>query len=72
MAKRNRYRALEKLMTEVLLGDAFVFILFLLFCPDCFRKSHSYSVILIFVFILRYRITSFMKNIHLDSMKHII
>ena len=31
MAKRNRYRALEKLMTEVLLGDTFVFVLFLLF-----------------------------------------
>ena len=31
MAKRNRYRALEKLMTEVLLGDALVFVLFLLF-----------------------------------------
>lgn len=31
MAKKNRYRALEKLMTEVLLGDAVVFILFLIF-----------------------------------------
>ena len=31
MAKKNRYRALEKLMTEVLLGDALVFILFLIF-----------------------------------------
>ena len=31
MAKRNRYRALEKLMTEILLGDALVFILFLVF-----------------------------------------
>lgn len=31
MAKRNRYRALEKLMTEVLLGDALVFVLFLIF-----------------------------------------
>ncbi len=31
MAKRNRYRALEKLMTEILLGDALVFILFLIF-----------------------------------------
>lgn len=31
MAKRNRYRALEKLMTEILLGDVFVFILFLVF-----------------------------------------
>lgn len=31
MAKKNRYRALEKLMTEILLGDALVFILFLVF-----------------------------------------
>ena len=31
MAKRNRYRELEKLMTEILLGDALVFILFLVF-----------------------------------------
>ena len=31
MAKRNRYRALEKLMTEILLGDALGFILFLVF-----------------------------------------
>ena len=31
MAKRNRYRALENLMTEVLLGDALVFVLFLIF-----------------------------------------
>jgi len=31
VAKRNRYRALEKLMTEILLGDALVFILFLIF-----------------------------------------
>ena len=31
MAKRNRYRALEKLMTEILLGDVLVFILFLVF-----------------------------------------
>ena len=31
MAKRQRYRALEKLMTEILLGDALVFILFLIF-----------------------------------------
>ena len=31
MAKRNRYRALDKLMTEILLGDALVFILFLIF-----------------------------------------
>jgi len=31
VAKRNRYRALEKLMTEVLLGDALVFVLFLIF-----------------------------------------
>jgi len=31
VAKRNRYRALEKLMTEILLGDVLVFILFLVF-----------------------------------------
>ena len=31
MAKRNRYRALEKLMTEILLGDVLVFIHFLVF-----------------------------------------
>ena len=31
MGKKNRYRALEKLMTELLLGDALVFVLFLVF-----------------------------------------
>ena len=31
MAKRNRYRELENLMTKVILGDAAVFLLYLLF-----------------------------------------
>lgn len=31
MAKRNRYRELESLMTKVILADAAVFVLFLLF-----------------------------------------
>lgn len=30
MAKRNRYREMESLMTKILLGDALVFILYLL------------------------------------------
>ena len=31
MAKRNRYREMESLMTKVLVGDALVFVLYLLF-----------------------------------------
>ena len=31
MAKRNRYRELENLMTKVILGDAAIFILYLIF-----------------------------------------
>ena len=31
MAKRNRYREMESLMTKVILGDAAVFVLFLIF-----------------------------------------
>lgn len=31
MARRNRYREMESLMTKVLLGDALVFVLFLVF-----------------------------------------
>lgn len=31
VAKRNRYRELESLMTKVILGDAAVFVLFLIF-----------------------------------------
>ena len=31
MARRNRYREMESLMTKVLLGDLLVFILFLVF-----------------------------------------
>ena len=31
MAKRNRYRELESLMTKVILGDAAIFILYLIF-----------------------------------------
>ena len=31
MGKRNRYRELERLMTKILLGDALVFVLFLVF-----------------------------------------
>lgn len=31
MAKRNRYRAMESMMTKVLLGDAVIFILFMVF-----------------------------------------
>lgn len=30
MAKRNRYREMESLMTKIILGDALVFILYLL------------------------------------------
>ena len=31
MAKRNRYREMESLMTKVIVGDALVFVLYLLF-----------------------------------------
>ena len=31
MAKRNRYREMESLMTKVILADAFVFVLYLIF-----------------------------------------
>ncbi len=31
MAKRNRYREMESLMTKIILGDVLVFILFLVF-----------------------------------------
>ena len=31
MGKRNRYRELERLMARILLGDALVFVLFLVF-----------------------------------------
>lgn len=31
MAKRNRYREMESVMTKILLGDTLVFILFLIF-----------------------------------------
>ena len=31
MAKRNRYREMESLMTKVIVGDAVVFVLYLLF-----------------------------------------
>ena len=31
MARRNRYREMESLMTKVLLGDSLVFVLFLVF-----------------------------------------
>ena len=34
MAKRNRYREMESLMTKVIIGDAFVFILYLIFAAN--------------------------------------
>ena len=34
MGKRNRYRELERLMTRVLLADALVFVLFLVFSSN--------------------------------------
>ena len=34
MAKRNRYRELESLMTKVIIADAFVFILYLIFAAN--------------------------------------
>ena len=34
MAKRNRYRELESLMTKVIIGDAFIFILYLIFAAN--------------------------------------
>ena len=34
MAKRNRYREMESLMTKVIIADAFVFILYLIFAAN--------------------------------------
>ena len=34
MAKRNRYREMESLMTKVIIADAFVFILYLIFASN--------------------------------------
>jgi hypothetical protein len=34
VAKRNRYRELESLMTKVIIGDAFIFILYLIFAAN--------------------------------------
>ena len=34
MAKRNRYREMESLMTKVIIADAFVFILYLIFAAS--------------------------------------
>ena len=34
MAKRNRYRELESLMTKVIIADAFVFVLYLIFAAN--------------------------------------
>ncbi len=34
MAKRNRYRELESLMTKVILGDAAFFVLYLIFASN--------------------------------------
>ena len=34
MAKRNRYREMESLITKVIIGDAFVFILYLIFAAN--------------------------------------
>lgn len=31
MAKRNRYREMESLMTKIIIGDAIVFVLYLIF-----------------------------------------
>ena len=34
MAKRNRYREMESLMTKVIIADAFVFVLYLIFAAN--------------------------------------
>ena len=34
MAKRNRYREMESLMTKVIIADAFVFVLYLIFASN--------------------------------------
>ena len=34
MAKRNRYREMESLMTKVIIADAFVFILYMIFAAN--------------------------------------
>ena len=34
MAKRNRYREMESLMTKVIIADVFVFILYLIFAAN--------------------------------------
>ena len=50
MAKRNRYREMESLMTKIILADAFVFVLYLIFAV-CYGLCCS---ALLSIFIVRY------------------
>ena len=49
MAKRNRYRELESLMTKVIIGDAFVFILYLIFAANDLGTLKAISSIITIV-----------------------
>ena len=46
MAKRNRYRELESLMTKVILADAFVFVLYLIFAANDFGALKTVTSII--------------------------
>lgn len=46
MARRNRYREMESLMTKILLGDTLVFILFLLFSAKAWTVARVIAAII--------------------------
>lgn len=46
MAKRNRYREMESLMTKVLLGDLVVFVVFLLCCAKAWTVFRVITAII--------------------------
>lgn len=49
MAKRNRYRELENLMTKVILGDTGVFLLYLLFAWKALAALKVITAIVVIV-----------------------
>lgn len=46
MARRNRYREMESLMTKVLLGDVLVFVLFLIFSAKAWTVARVIAAII--------------------------
>lgn len=45
MAKRNRYREMESFMTKILIGDAIIFVLFLIFCAKGYTVAKVIAAI---------------------------